>query len=109
VRRENSGESRGQKRAHPNSSEGSAGAPQYEEIEANEGGLRAWGYMPGHVHWKVGAIDVVGECRGQYNDPELTGQQDTQRKPSLSEPAGVDVVERVLHAVPPRSITGEEP
>ena len=58
--RENSSESRGQKRAHPNSAERSIGAPQHEEIEANEGGLRAWGYMPGHVHWKVGTIDVVG-------------------------------------------------
>ncbi|KAL1655268.1 hypothetical protein SLS61_002154 [Didymella pomorum] len=50
----------GQKRAHQDSAERSGGAPQHEEIEANEGGLRAWGYMPGHVHWKVGAIDVVG-------------------------------------------------
>lgn len=41
--------------------EGAAGAVQHEEIDINEGGLRAWGYMPGHVHWKVGAIDDVGQ------------------------------------------------
>ncbi|KAF2625222.1 hypothetical protein BU25DRAFT_412673 [Macroventuria anomochaeta] len=86
--REVSGESRGQKRCHPNSFEGASTLPQNGEAGQSEDGLKVWGYMPGHVHWKVGATD-----------------DGFQRKQTASEPTGVDIVERVLHAVPPRSIT----
>ncbi|KAF1928491.1 uncharacterized protein M421DRAFT_420379 [Didymella exigua CBS 183.55] len=44
--------------------------------------------MPGHVHWKVNTI----------NDG-------AQRKQAPPEPARLELAERVLHAVPPRSIT----
>jgi hypothetical protein len=27
--------------------------------EEPEDGLKAWGYMPGHVHYKVGAVEDV--------------------------------------------------
>lgn len=59
--RQSSGESRGQKRGHPDSFEGAAGALQHEEVDLNDGGLQAWGYMPGHVHWKVDAVGGIEE------------------------------------------------
>lgn len=33
--------------------------PQEGQSEQIEDGLKVWGYMPGHVHWKVGAVDEV--------------------------------------------------
>lgn len=77
--RENSGESRGQKRVHQNTAEKHVGAPQHEELEANAGGLRAWGYMPGHVHWKVGTIDVVGDIEANNTNWNLLANR-TQTK-----------------------------
>ncbi|CAN9317205.1 unnamed protein product [Alternaria alternata] len=59
------------------------------EPEDLEDGLKAWGYMPGHVHYKVSTVEEGGK-----------------RKDSPAEsPGTTGVVEKVLPAVPPRSIT----
>jgi hypothetical protein len=29
--------------------------------EAPDDGLKLWGYMPGHVHYKVGTVEEVSE------------------------------------------------
>jgi hypothetical protein len=29
------------------------------DLEEPEDGLKVWGYMPGHVHYKVGAVEDV--------------------------------------------------
>ncbi|KAJ4985214.1 trascription factor [Stagonosporopsis vannaccii] len=53
-----------------------------------EDSLKAWGYMPGHVLWKVGAIEDI-----------------SPRLESSLKSTGADVVEQVIHTLPPRSIT----
>ncbi|KZM25240.1 DNA binding [Ascochyta rabiei] len=85
---ESSSESRGLKRSYPSLSEGVASIAENGEAGQVEDGLKVWGYMPGHVHWKIGAVDDV-----------------TQRKQTALDSKRVDVVEHVLHAIPPRSIT----
>lgn len=62
--------------------------------------------MPGHVHWKIGATDDVGILKAYDLTLELILKQGSQRKQTPSDPTGVDIVQQVLHAVPPRSITG---
>ncbi|KAF2736422.1 hypothetical protein EJ04DRAFT_575383 [Polyplosphaeria fusca] len=57
--------------------------------EDPQDGLRAWGYMPGHVHYKIGTIDSR-----DANHPTVD--------PGTNEASEVD---KVLHAVPPRSLT----
>ncbi|XPT00697.1 hypothetical protein M3J09_009847 [Ascochyta lentis] len=86
--RESLNESKSLKRSHPNSSEGISTTSEGGEAGQIEDGLKAWGYMPGHVHWKVGSVDDVN-----------------QRKQTASDPTKADVVEQVLYAIPPRSIT----
>jgi hypothetical protein len=61
--RQNHAEKKGQKRSCPTSSEEAIALPQTGEFGQSNDGLRAWGYMPGHVHWKVGAIDNVRPSR----------------------------------------------
>lgn len=85
---QNRTEKKGRKRSCPASSEEAIALPQTGEFGQSNDGLRAWGYMPGHVHWKVGGVD---------NSAAATNL--------APEPLGVDVVEQVLHAVPTRSIT----
>jgi hypothetical protein len=90
--RENSASStKGTKRSAPDSAEPHfLSQSQDGDSEDLEDGLKAWGYMPGHVHYKVGTVDDSGP-----------------RKDSPAESSGTtDVVEKVLPAVPPRSITG---
>lgn len=88
VHSESSNESRGQKRsleepisAHAASQDGDHGEP--------EDGLKLWGYMPGHVHYKVGAV-----------------AEDSPRKDSPTEASTSNEVDKVLPSIPPRSITG---
>ncbi len=59
VSRESIGEVRGQKRCQPDSSDGAFDLPPSNEAVQGADSLKAWGYMPGHVHWKVGAAEVV--------------------------------------------------
>ncbi|KAF2021511.1 hypothetical protein BU24DRAFT_362141 [Aaosphaeria arxii CBS 175.79] len=55
-----------------------------------ENGLKAWGYMPGHVHYALASND----------------EEDKQNSPASSESDHANsAVELVLHAIPPRSIT----
>ncbi|KAF1937524.1 hypothetical protein EJ02DRAFT_356622 [Clathrospora elynae] len=82
-----SNDARGQKRSAPDSAEPKFISQNGEEEEL-EDGLKVWGYMPGHVHYKVG-----------------NGEDNYQRKDSPSELKTSDVVEKALHAIPPRSIT----
>ncbi|KAF2662121.1 hypothetical protein K491DRAFT_700446 [Lophiostoma macrostomum CBS 122681] len=56
-------------------------------LDGLEDGLKAWGYMPGHVHYKL----------GQENEES--------RHTSRSESEQSQEVGKVLHAIPPRSIT----
>ncbi|KAF2872342.1 hypothetical protein BDV95DRAFT_491779 [Massariosphaeria phaeospora] len=63
----------------------SLGSP-YDE---GENGLKAWGYMPGHVHYNLSKFDARNSESG---DPSTEIQQSTE-------------VDKVLHTVPPRSIT----
>ncbi|KNG47942.1 hypothetical protein TW65_05282 [Stemphylium lycopersici] len=87
-RRENSSNTQGVKRSAPDSAE-----PQFVkqngEHEVLEDGLKVWGYMPGHVHYKVGSSEDV-------NGP---------RKDSPTEVPASDAVQKVLQDIPPRSIT----
>ncbi|KAF7448163.1 Fungal-trans domain containing protein [Pyrenophora tritici-repentis] len=75
------------KRSAPDSAE-----PQFisqnGEHEEIEDGLKVWGYMPGHVHYKIGNAD-----------------EHAPRKESPPEAPIFDAVDKVLHAIPPRSIT----
>ncbi|EDP89910.1 hypothetical protein SNOG_20054 [Parastagonospora nodorum SN15] len=57
--RESSNESRGQKRSFPEPSETSS-SEQPGDMEEPEDGLKIWGFMPGHVHYKVGNVEDVG-------------------------------------------------
>ena len=50
---------KGLKRSHPGQSEETSASLQGGEAGQGEDGLRVWGYMPGHVHFKVGAVDDV--------------------------------------------------
>ncbi|KAI4919382.1 hypothetical protein J4E90_001516 [Alternaria incomplexa] len=59
------------------------------EQEELEDGLKAWGYMPGHVHYKVGGVEENGPRKDSPTESSVT----------------TDVLEKVLSAVPPRSIT----
>jgi hypothetical protein len=58
VYSESSSDARGQKRSFPDSNEAPAGA-QDDDQEEPEDGLKVWGYMPGHVHFKVGMGEDV--------------------------------------------------
>ncbi|CAE7194362.1 hypothetical protein PTNB73_08631 [Pyrenophora teres f. teres] len=82
-----SSEPKSLKRSAPDSAE-----PQFisqnGEHEEIEDGLKVWGYMPGHVHYKVGNPD-----------------EHAPRRESPPEAPIFDTVEKVLHAIPPRSIT----
>lgn len=62
---------------------------QNSEHEVLEDGLKVWGYMPGHVHYKV-----------------RSSEDNSSSKHSLTQVIASDVVQKVLYAVPPRSITG---
>jgi hypothetical protein len=55
---ESSNDARGRKRSLPESSEAPL-VTQNVDVEEPEDGLKLWGYMPGHVHYKVGAAEVV--------------------------------------------------
>lgn len=39
------------------------------ELEVLEYGLRAWGYMPGHVHYKVGYSEDAVSCSHYIRKP----------------------------------------
>ncbi|KAF1830678.1 hypothetical protein BDW02DRAFT_572790 [Decorospora gaudefroyi] len=86
ARESSSNDARGLKRSAPESAE-----PQFVSQDGDqeelEDGLKMWGYMPGHVHYKVGALEEPG-----------------QRKDSPTEGTASDAVEKILHVVPPRSI-----
>ncbi|KAH7094460.1 hypothetical protein FB567DRAFT_4171 [Paraphoma chrysanthemicola] len=85
--REPSNEARGRKRSLPGSPNATL-ALSDPDAGDSEDGLRMWGYMPGHVHFKVGPAED--------NSP---------RKDSPAETVISDAVEKILHAIPPRSIT----
>ncbi|KAF1921751.1 hypothetical protein BDU57DRAFT_435998 [Ampelomyces quisqualis] len=56
--RESSSDARGRKRSFPESNEAPASAQNGDQKEP-EDGLKFWGYMPGHVHYKVGMAKDV--------------------------------------------------
>lgn len=102
--RERPGEPRGQKRALPESIDGSTLSQDSTQGET-EDGLKMWGYMPGHVHYNLSCAN--GEVRGLVPRVNLAhGWQDSPKKESSSEPDLSDEVAKVLPVVPPRSITG---
>ncbi|KAH6639385.1 hypothetical protein C7974DRAFT_130367 [Boeremia exigua] len=89
--RESLDEGRLQKRSRPDSpsADDVATLPHNSEVDQRaEDSLKVWGYMPGHVHWKVGTVDTT-----------------SPRKEAPSEGSAAGIVEHILHAVPPRSIT----
>ena len=105
MRSENSASSiKGTKRSAPDSAE-----PQFlsqdGEQEELEDGLKAWGYMPGHVHYKVGGVEEVRASLKTLissNKSKNGPRKDSPTESSVT----TDVLEKVLSAVPPRSITG---
>jgi hypothetical protein len=61
--------------------------------------------MPGHVHYKVGTVEDVSA--NTEISTSTNSFKNGPRKDSPAESSGTtDVVEKVLPAVPPRSITG---
>jgi coenzyme F420-reducing hydrogenase delta subunit len=76
-------------------------------LEEPDDGLKVWGYMPGHVHYKVGAVDDVRRMRIMLllitTDACNKGPA---RKDSPAAATVSNAVDKVLHAVPPRTITG---
>ncbi|KAH7389641.1 hypothetical protein DE146DRAFT_758943 [Phaeosphaeria sp. MPI-PUGE-AT-0046c] len=84
--REPSSEGRGQKRSFQETTEALLSEPDDEGDL--EDGLKAWGYMPGHVHFKVG-----------------TTEDGSPKKDSPADTASSEAVDKILHAIPPRSIT----
>ncbi|KAF2108256.1 hypothetical protein BDV96DRAFT_504972 [Lophiotrema nucula] len=80
----------GQKRALVELSEELSLSRENSGQDEPQDGLKAWGYMPGHVHYKIGQLDRSS------TQPSANGATNTE---SNSE------VEKVLHAVPPRSLT----
>jgi hypothetical protein len=96
---------RGQKRSLPDANEASPGAVTGILAEPDDG-LKVWGYMPGHVHYKVGAVDDVRRMVLLLMSITDACNKGPGRKDS---PAGATVssaVDEVLHAIPPRTITG---
>ncbi|KAF2690949.1 hypothetical protein K458DRAFT_412264 [Lentithecium fluviatile CBS 122367] len=85
--RERQSESRGQKRSLPESTEVSSVSQDGQDEP--EDGLKMWGYMPGHVHYNL----------------SRTNGNDSKQKESSCESDKADEVEKVVHAIPPRSIT----
>lgn len=83
-----SGETRGQKRQAPESSIGEPALSQDSSEEGVEDGLKAWGYMPGHVHYMLASV----EDDVRRPSPSTSSEQSSE-------------VEKILHAIPPRSIT----
>lgn len=63
--RDSSSDARGQKRNHPDSADVSS-LPQDAKLEETEDGLKVWGYMPGHVHYKVGAVEDVSSGKTRF-------------------------------------------
>jgi hypothetical protein len=62
--------------------------------------------MPGHVHYKVGAVEEVRRSLKTFistDDFKSGPRKDSPEETS----ATADVLERILSAVPPRSITGK--
>jgi hypothetical protein len=49
---------RGQKRSHGDSQTTGTFHEELAEKEKVEEGLKAWGYMPGHVHYKLGDLET---------------------------------------------------
>lgn len=105
--REKSSELRGQKRSLPESTEATAASQEntQQAEEEPEDGLRMWGYMPGHVHYNL-------TCAGaEVRYDPLTFRFHTDLKKSLCPKEAEDAdksneVDKVLPAIPPRSITG---
>ncbi|KAH6300475.1 hypothetical protein HBI39_132970 [Parastagonospora nodorum] len=85
--RESSNESRGQKRSFPEPSETSS-SEQPGDMEEPEDGLKIWGFMPGHVHYKVGNVEDT-----------------PTRKASAADATTSNAVEKIMHVIPTRSIT----
>ncbi|CBX92036.1 hypothetical protein LEMA_P047420.1 [Plenodomus lingam JN3] len=86
--RESSSETRGRKRSAPDPSEPSSLSFPHASVPAGgQDGLKIWGYMPGHVHYKIGYLELIG-----------------QRHDSTAE-TSPDTVAKVVGAIPPRSIT----
>ncbi|KAF2710578.1 hypothetical protein K504DRAFT_501836 [Pleomassaria siparia CBS 279.74] len=77
---------RGKKRSLPDSPEGSFLVGDNSQ-DAFDDGLKAWGYMPGHVHYNLG-----------YADTEYVKQSDTT-------PEASQQVDKILHVFPSRSVT----
>ncbi|EUC26758.1 hypothetical protein COCCADRAFT_31537 [Bipolaris zeicola 26-R-13] len=61
---------------------------QNDEYEVLEDGLKAWGYMSGHIHYRVWSSEDI-----------------SSPKNSPAQGIACDAVQKVLRAVPPRSIT----
>lgn len=100
---ETSSDGKGQKRSFQDSVE----APSIgHDDEEPEDGLKVWGYMPGHVHYKVGAVEDVGGSSRIGRVVLTNGQKISPRKDSPAESTASNAVDKILHAIPPRSITG---
>ncbi|KAF2849056.1 hypothetical protein T440DRAFT_490894 [Plenodomus tracheiphilus IPT5] len=62
--RESSSDTRGRKRSAPDSNElSSLPLPHASAQDETQDGLRLWGYMPGHAHYKISHIDDIGSRR----------------------------------------------
>ncbi|KAJ5031495.1 hypothetical protein PSV08DRAFT_197189 [Bipolaris maydis] len=70
------------------------------EHEVLEDGLKVWGYMPGHVHYKVQRSE--GNVKKRHANRYFS---QSSPKHSPTQVIASDAVQKVLHAVPPRSIT----
>ncbi|KAF2471761.1 uncharacterized protein BDR25DRAFT_260304 [Lindgomyces ingoldianus] len=81
-------ELRGQKRSNADSNKESPPF-RYVSSEGGQDGLRAWGYMPGHVHFTLGRASL-----------EDSASSATQVRPQQSQE-----VEKVLYTIPTRTLT----
>lgn len=101
---ENHGEPRGRKRSQPELTDISSAGLDSEQDEP-EDGLKIWGYMPGHVHFNLGHTN--GRVSMMLSFKECSNfVQPSLKKEASDSTDQVDMVEGVLHTVPPRSITG---
>lgn len=98
-------EPRGQKRSQIDSTESSSTDPDVERDDV-EDGLKIWGYMPGHVHYNLGRANGEVTTIHHQKLSKADSIQQSLKKETSDESDKLDAVESVLHAIPPRSITG---
>ncbi|KAF2127446.1 hypothetical protein P153DRAFT_377670 [Dothidotthia symphoricarpi CBS 119687] len=86
--RETPSEVRGQKRSFQSQESFESSGASSGQSEEPEDGLKVWGYMPGHIHYKIGTVE-----------------DGSRRQSASSDAANSYEVDKVMYAIPPRSIT----